>query len=123
MTDSLKAVREDVIACARCPRLVSWRNETAREPPTRYAGQEYWAKPLPGFGDPNARLIVVGLAPPAHGGNRTGRIFTPDRSGDWLFPSLPRAGYATQPRSVARDDGRTLKESYASPHVRCPPAP
>src|ERR1041384_3217017 len=100
MADSLKAVRDEVVACVRCARLVEWRNEAAHEPPARYAGQKYWAKPLPGFGDPNARLLVVGLAPAAHGGNRTGRIFTGDRSGDWLNTTLYKFGFSSLPASL-----------------------
>jgi uracil-DNA glycosylase len=117
----LSTIAAEVVACRACPRLVAWREQVAREKVARFAEQTYWGRPVPGFGDPAARVIALGLAPAAHGGNRTGRIFTGDRSGDFLFAALHRTGFANQAESVGPDDGLRLRDAYLSAVNRCAP--
>ena len=117
----LDALELEIESCRRCPRLVAWREQAAADPPRRYRGDRYWAAPVPGFGDPRARILIVGLAPAAHGANRTGRVFTGDRAGDWLFASLHRTGLANRPASVEKGDGLRLDGAWISSVVRCAP--
>jgi uracil-DNA glycosylase family 4 len=119
--DSLLDVTAEVIACRRCPRLVAWREQAATDPPARFALEEYWTRPVPGWGAAAARVMIVGLAPAAHGGNRTGRIFTGDRSGDFLFAALHRTGFANQAASISVDDGLMISDLYVAAVVRCAP--
>lgn len=119
--DILQSLNQQILTCRKCPRLVAWREQVAREKRKAYQSQEYWGKPVPGFGDPQARIFVVGLAPGAHGSNRTGRQFTGDASGNFLYPALYRAGFASQPDSVSRFDDLTLADLYTAPVCRCAP--